>query len=220
VKETKMAQMGSGPGGPNPQVFVLITGAAALLAIPLGLTLSGWDPFSPAPKAGALTATLLPAAASAPAAPDAPSVTVRQLLAHPAVSKPAPPRVAAIRIAGPHATAARRVAQAAPPAAHKTRPHARRVVRVASALRHPAAAPPPVRSVHVSRPEAAERRVYAYAPPEPAPAPATRRERRALEHSRRRESHPARSAETFGAVGNAGFHYGASYDPYSMHIGR
>ena len=238
-----MTYRGSGSGGPHPQLLVLITGLVALLGIPVGLTLAGWDPLAPTAGAGRVSnVALVPAAAPAPAAVDAPTVTVRELPARPSIAvrrdaTPAPAPPLSVLSAPAHRLAAVSAAVTAKP-----RSKVHRIAKGAVAARRRAAQRrlaemTPETSITPKRAVAVERRTYASTAAEPRPertqvrereyasreieAPREKpsRERPKRERSRRREASRPKETEPFGA-GNSGFHYGASYDPYSMHVGR
>lgn len=243
-----MTKRGSGSDGPNPQVFVLITGIVALLGIPVGLMLAGSEPVhSPAdrgtiPKVAPVSATaLVPAAAAAPA--DAPVVTVRELPArHPSPMPAQTPQKATAKNPAPVVSAPGQALVASTAPVTKPRVKKRRaakevvLVRRRTAPRHAATDPPPVATARHSVP--VERKTYAAdAPAEPraertvsrpreyasretdASRERPKRERPKRERPRHREASRPKEPEAFGA-GNSGFHYGASYDPYSMHVGR
>lgn len=243
-----MTDRGSGSGGPNPQVLVLITGVVALLGIPVGLILAGSEPGTraaiPTPAASLRTA-LVPAAAPAPPAADPPVVTVRELPHRPVTTplvtpqqKPAAPPPALAPAAPVRQATSAPIPRATKPHARSHRaPTAAVVARRRPEKRHLATAgaspvvvarrpAPEARRTYASavadepRPVRAEPRIREYAGREAAaPREKPSRERPRRERSRHREASRPKEPEAFGA-GNSGFHYGASYDPYSMHVGR
>ncbi len=189
-----MVNRGSGGRWSDPKIL-LGAGAVLLAAIPIGLTWSGWDPLAPPPRVA------IHARANAPsAAGDEPSVSVRELPSR--ADRAAQARRLERQSAPAHA------APAPSPVPHAARPrvssHYRRYAR------RPREAPRPLHLETTLGPRRRERVVSREEP--------VYRARLFRERVHRERVH--RSFEASSGAGNAGFHYGASYDPYSMHLGR